>query len=450
VLIGSLRLLSDERLAHLAGDGSDPAFAALYRRYQSPLQGYSMSIVRDADDARDVLQNAWLKALVALRRNGRTSPIRPWLFRIVHNEAVTVLRRRAPTEPLLDVAAATAGPDEQVAVRQLPTGQRAALVMRELADLEYGEIAVALSTTEGNARQLVHAARSGLLESQAGRVLGCDSIREHLMNGDGRRLRGRRVSAHLSGCEACRSFAAEARQRRRAAAALVPGLGAPASSPGLLQGILAALGGSGGASAAVFKGAVAVGLVGASIGTAELTSTGVGGESHKPGTAASDVKTSGGGVSGVRLAVESAGSGTAAVTLARVAGPGGARPAGKARGAGPVVAQVTKTSSATDGPSSRDGDGRPRHDGPGDGRDGDGRGGDGHRNAGGSAPDGGGQQTSAASRDGGPRGDGARASADSGPASGPTPSADSTASWTAAAPAPDGPHAAGDPARYAR
>src|SRR5919206_397795 len=68
---GPPRLLSDERLATLAGTGSDPAFAMLYRRYDGPLHGYCLSIVKNAEDARDVLQSAWMKALVALRAGSR-------------------------------------------------------------------------------------------------------------------------------------------------------------------------------------------------------------------------------------------------------------------------------------------------------------------------------------------------------------------------------------------
>ena len=92
-------------------------------------------------------------------------------------------------------------------VQQLPTGQRAALVMRELADLRYDEIAIALETTEGNARQLVFAARAGLRDSRAGRGLPCESVRDQLSLADGRLLRRRSVRAHLRTCDGCREYA---------------------------------------------------------------------------------------------------------------------------------------------------------------------------------------------------------------------------------------------------
>jgi RNA polymerase sigma factor (sigma-70 family) len=224
-------LLPDERLAQLAAAGSDPAFAVLYNRYSGMLFAYCRSITRNVDDGWDALQNAMVKVLVALRRSpDRSAPLRPWLFCICHNESIGVLRRRAAAERVAGAVEWTtaAGADEQALereqvnevvsdVQQLPTGQRAALVMRELADLRYDEIALALETTEGNARQLVFAARAGLRDSRAGRGLPCESVRDQLSLADGRLLRRRSVRAHLRTCDGCRAYAASLRRRPAAA-----------------------------------------------------------------------------------------------------------------------------------------------------------------------------------------------------------------------------------------
>jgi DNA-directed RNA polymerase specialized sigma24 family protein len=87
---------SDEALARRAGDGDDEAFAVLYGRYAPRLEAYCRAIVRHDEDARDAVQTTMTNALVALRRRDREIVVRPWLFRIAHNEAVTVLRRRRP------------------------------------------------------------------------------------------------------------------------------------------------------------------------------------------------------------------------------------------------------------------------------------------------------------------------------------------------------------------
>jgi RNA polymerase sigma factor (sigma-70 family) len=283
------RLLSDERLATMAGSGSDSAFAMLYRRFDGPLHGYCLSIVKNPEDARDVLQSAWMKALVALRSQSRRAPVRPWLFRIVHNEAIDTIRRRRGEQPLLEShqpAAGAPAADEEVEgrervaevvadLRALPEGQRAALVMREWADFEYGEIALALATSEGNARQLVFTARCGLEESRAGRNQSCDAIRLELAGADGRRLRNRRIRSHLDSCEACRAFSSETRDRRRAAAAaLLPWT--PAAAPDLLCGLVgggATASGMAGGSAllgGLAKGAAVAAIVTGGVGGAEL------------------------------------------------------------------------------------------------------------------------------------------------------------------------------------
>src|SRR3982750_1620113 len=91
----ALRALPDERLARMAENGSDRAFAALYGRYAPALRGYCRSLLFDEEEAGDALQNAMLKARQAMRRQGRTGPLRPWLFRIAHNESVTIIRQRS-------------------------------------------------------------------------------------------------------------------------------------------------------------------------------------------------------------------------------------------------------------------------------------------------------------------------------------------------------------------
>ncbi len=171
----ALRALGDERLARMVEGGSDPAFAAIYGRYAPVLQGYCRSLLRDEDEAGDALQNAMLKALQAMRRSGRSGPLRPWLFRIAHNESVTLIRARgrrpAPLDDSLVAGAGdafrSAAAREQLAalledMQHLTEHQRGALVMRELGGLTYDEIGQALDTTPLAARQAVFMARKRL------------------------------------------------------------------------------------------------------------------------------------------------------------------------------------------------------------------------------------------------------------------------------------------------
>src|SRR5437764_6500546 len=94
--------LGDERLARLAAAGHARAFAVVYERHPQALYRYCRSIVRNDADAQDALQSTFAAAFAALKRGGPEAPIRPWLFRIAHNEAVSTLRRRRPTVELSD------------------------------------------------------------------------------------------------------------------------------------------------------------------------------------------------------------------------------------------------------------------------------------------------------------------------------------------------------------
>src|SRR3954453_23560783 len=91
----ALGLLTDERLARLAGGGDRAAFAAGFPLYHQPLYRYCLSILRDKEDASDALQSTMLRALHALEGDTREIALRPWLYRIAFNESITLLRRRS-------------------------------------------------------------------------------------------------------------------------------------------------------------------------------------------------------------------------------------------------------------------------------------------------------------------------------------------------------------------
>jgi len=90
-----LGLMSDDRLARLVQSGSERAFAMIYERYNQRLYRYTCSILHDGEDARDALQSTLAHAFAALQRGKPDAPLCPWLFRIAHNEAISIVRRRA-------------------------------------------------------------------------------------------------------------------------------------------------------------------------------------------------------------------------------------------------------------------------------------------------------------------------------------------------------------------
>ncbi|HSK50376.1 MAG TPA: sigma-70 family RNA polymerase sigma factor [Solirubrobacterales bacterium] len=253
-------LLSDERLARRAAAGDERAFAAIFRRYHQRLYRYCLALLGSPEEAEDALQNTMVKALRALPGEERKIDLKPWLYRVAHNESVDLLRRRRGAEQLdPELGAGGAEPGEQAATRerlrqliddlgQLPERQRGALLMRELSGLGFGEIGAALGTSAATARQTLYEARLSLRQMDEGREMDCATAMRALSDGDGRVARRREIRAHLRHCPACRGFGEEIAGRERDLAALGP-LPAVAAA-GILQGLLGGIGGGGGGAAA--------------------------------------------------------------------------------------------------------------------------------------------------------------------------------------------------------
>ena len=169
---------SDERLVDLVRAGSDPAFEAIVERYRRSLMRY-VSRLLPPERAEDVVQQSFVKAYEAMRRDAAELNLRPWLYRIAHNGALNALRDRALGHAELDERIdGVERPDQAferasglrelvVAVQALPERQRDAIVLRELEGRSYEEIGTALGVTNGAVRQLLNRVRNSLRAAAA-------------------------------------------------------------------------------------------------------------------------------------------------------------------------------------------------------------------------------------------------------------------------------------------
>lgn len=269
---GTSGLLSDDRLTHRATKGDRRAFEAIYKRYHQDLYRFCLAMVGNPQDAQDALQNTMVKVLRALPGEMRHIQLKPWLYRIARNESVETIRRRRDSveiepehtvsrEDLADTVETRERLRRLIAdLEELPERQRAALVMRELADLGFAQIGESFETSAAVARQTVYEARLSLRQMEEGREMSCDTVMRELSDADGRVTRRREVRAHLRACPSCRAFRDSMATRRGELAAIAP---LPlAVSAGLLHGIL-----SGKASAATLAGGAAgTGATGAGAG----------------------------------------------------------------------------------------------------------------------------------------------------------------------------------------
>lgn len=168
----ALRAQPDRRLVKLVREGYEAAFEEIVRRYRRPLDRFAAAIVGGRSE--DVTQDAFSKALLALRGTTTEIELKPWLYRIVRNTALNDLRDGPPaTEELGEAiqvgrsAAEVAESREEIGelmkrLRALPEPQRAAIVMRELEGLSHEEIAAALGVSGGAARQAIYRGRMAL------------------------------------------------------------------------------------------------------------------------------------------------------------------------------------------------------------------------------------------------------------------------------------------------
>jgi RNA polymerase sigma factor (sigma-70 family) len=172
-----LAAMADETLVGLVAAGSDDAFAALDERYRRRLVRFARGFVPGGTaDAEDVVQDAMVRAVRALRNGSRPENANAWLHRITRNCALdlTASRRRHPVVELADHAHppaedASAAVERSLGVRglvadvgRLPATQRSALVLRELEGRSYSDIAHELDTTVPAVKSLLVRARQGL------------------------------------------------------------------------------------------------------------------------------------------------------------------------------------------------------------------------------------------------------------------------------------------------
>ncbi len=116
-------LLDDDSLIRAAQRGDVRAYATLVARYR-PAAQRTAALIAGAADAGDATQAAFIKAYAALERFRLGAPFRPWLLRIVVNEACSVrrlgLRQRRVAERVVEQPRASIepSPEEMLIVRE--------------------------------------------------------------------------------------------------------------------------------------------------------------------------------------------------------------------------------------------------------------------------------------------------------------------------------------------
>ena len=173
--------LSDDRLVELFRAGREDAFGALYDRYRLRLVRFARRILLGAaDEAEDVVQEAFLRAHAALRATDRPVVLGPWLYTIVRNRALDerrsrgLFRERHRCQPVsLPLGDPELSIDQRDRLRRvvdqighLPERERRALVLRAFEGRTHAELAARLDTSVAATKALVFRARAQLRHAE--------------------------------------------------------------------------------------------------------------------------------------------------------------------------------------------------------------------------------------------------------------------------------------------
>jgi len=169
----------EQELITLARRGDTNAYAMLVRAYEQVAFRAAFLILRDADEAADAAQEAFLRAYRALGSFKLGKPFRPWLLQIVTNQALNRIkfaaRRAKMTERYARSLTLDSPTESQVetreqserlmqAVNKLSDEERALVSLRYFLELPEAEVAAALKIPLGTVKSRLHRTQAKLRE----------------------------------------------------------------------------------------------------------------------------------------------------------------------------------------------------------------------------------------------------------------------------------------------
>ena len=180
----------DEELVASAQNGDQRAFEELVERHKQKAYRIAFDFARDREEAKDLSQEAFLKAYTSIQKFDGRSGFYTWFYRILVNVCLDYRRRkqRAPSESyeeriesgaeLNQESDAVPRPDQQAIAGQvwrkvgaaldaLPVKQRTAFILRNHEGLSIREIAETMQTAEGTVKVHLHRAVTALRHSLA-------------------------------------------------------------------------------------------------------------------------------------------------------------------------------------------------------------------------------------------------------------------------------------------
>ncbi len=167
-----MKVPEDDEILELIADPSDQerGFKLMMVKYQKPLYWHIRRMVKEHEDANDVLQNTFIKVYKNIERFESKSKLYTWLYKIATNESITFLnkKKRIKTESLetAELVKESKAVDSQdgdliikklnSAIDKLPEKQRMVFSMRYFDEMTYNQISEMLGTSVGGLKASYH------------------------------------------------------------------------------------------------------------------------------------------------------------------------------------------------------------------------------------------------------------------------------------------------------
>jgi len=176
LVLPSQEALSDETVVKRCLAGERTAFEILFERYRQPVFSLALRYSGDADEAADLLQDIFLKVYERLHLFKFKSAFSTWLYRIAVNTSLDRRRwRKRREQPPTDwrEPPEIERPDKEVyqeqlrsslneALQELPEHFRLVVILKDMQDFAYDEIAAVLGITRGTVASRLNRGRKAL------------------------------------------------------------------------------------------------------------------------------------------------------------------------------------------------------------------------------------------------------------------------------------------------
>jgi RNA polymerase sigma-70 factor (ECF subfamily) len=192
----NVEALSDHELVAAARDGDELAFQEVVRRYRTPITNFVYRMLNDYEMAVDLAQETFVRVYTSIGRYEANYSFSTYIYRIASNLAISELRKRKRRKVVslfgiftgedgeaveLDPADERQLPEDALlederkravrkAIASLPEKYRTALVLRDIEDHSYEQIAAILDLSEGTVKSRINRARN-LLRDKLGYLL---------------------------------------------------------------------------------------------------------------------------------------------------------------------------------------------------------------------------------------------------------------------------------------